>query len=120
MILGLGLVASLSSGCANNPSKVEMFYSKGDDFPTVSVEDYDGIKQFQLMDSSGNVLFKEIEQPIPTFPTGCNRLLENGIKDGSYCVDVLDRKDKISSHCFIKKGREFDKIKTKNKDYELP
>ncbi len=116
IFLGLGLAASLSYGCANTPSKVEMFYSQGDEFPTVSVADHDGIKQFQLMDSSRNILFKEIEQPIPTFPTECNSLLENNIKDGQYCIDVLDRKNKLSSHYFIKQGKEFEIVKTNKKN----
>jgi hypothetical protein len=93
------------AGC-NSPTKVEMFYRRGEVTPTVKVIDYDGIRSIELRDVD-NSLLKSKNYNSPLIPSGAYVPLDFELEDGKYNVNVEDRKNNITYHTFRKTGRNF-------------
>ena len=102
-ILGLG-ASLLSYGCANRPTELNLFYSEGDDIPSMMAIDYDGLRQIKVRNSEGELILSE---SITQNPSGQRFEFKKDLVDDIYSVTALDAKDATVRKDFEKQGRSF-------------
>ena len=102
-IFGLG-ASLLIYGCANRPTELNLFYSEGDDLPSIMAVDYDGLKQIDVRNSEGELILGE---SITQNPSGQRLKFKTDLVDDIYRVTVLDAKNSTMRRNFEKQGRLF-------------